>query len=173
MSDAIEIPTNEREILRLFALDDQLAMEIAHSGVLDQLWQALGTPPLHGPDVQIVKLPDIADMGLPDFLAQAYDIDAAEIATHSKALNAQTGTIALIRSGAFQGQAHRLTPTRQARLIAAFNEPGPDWRARPMPERPLRRQSPRAARARARRIGLSLFTVMMTLIILFVVWLAT
>jgi hypothetical protein len=35
------------------------------------------------------------------------------------------------------------------------------------------RQSPRAARSRARHIGFSLFALMMTLILLFVLWLAT
>jgi len=167
------VTAHERGVLRLFALNDQLGMEIAHSGVLDDLWQALGTPPLHEPEVQIVILRAIADMGLPAFLAQAYDIDGSEIAAHAGTLKAQTGTIALIRSGAFNGQARQLTLSDDARLIATFNEPGPDWRAKPMPATPLSRQSPRAARSRARRIGFSLFAVMMTLILLFVLWLAT
>ena len=173
MSGLIEIPPNERGRLRLFALDDELSMEITHSGVLDHLYLALGTDPLHDLDVQIVQLRSIEDMGLPAFLQDAYDIDPAEIAPFINILNALTGTVTLLRSGAFNGHALQLTPTEQARLIATFNEPQSDWTAKPMPTPSLSRTSPRAARSRARRIGLSLFAVMMTLILLLVLWLAT
>ncbi len=177
MGAPIEIPANEHGRLRLFALNDQLSHEIAHSGVLDHLYLALGTNPstgpLHDPDVQIVHLRTIEDMGLPAFLQDAYDIDPAELTPQTNILNAQSGTIALIRSGAFNARALQLTPSDQAALVATFTEPQTDWTSKPMPTSPPIRTSPRAARSRARRIGLSLFAVMMTLILLFVLWLAT
>jgi len=173
MSAFLSVSANERGVLRLFALDDQLSMEIAHSGVLDHLYLALGTDRLHDPDVQIVQLRTIADMGLPAFLQDAYDIDPADLAPLTNTLNALSGTIALLRSGAFNSRALQLAPSDQAALIATFNEPQTNWTAKPMPTPSLSRTSPRAARSRARRIGLSLFAVMMTLILLLVLWLAT
>lgn len=173
MSAIIEIPANERGRLRLFALDAQLGMEIAHSGVLDHLYLALGSDPLHDPDVQIVQLREIDDMGLAAFLQDAYGIEPDELARHTAVLNALNGTVALLRSGAFYGRSLRLIPTNKATLIATFTEPQPDWSAKPMPTtRPVRR-SPRLARTRARQIGFTLFAAMMALIVLVALWLIT
>lgn len=169
----IEIPARERGRLRLFALESQLSDKISTSGAVNHLCLELATVPLHEPDVQIVELDTISDMGLVTFLHEAYDIDPAELAPYTNTLNSLTGSVALFRSGAFNGQACHLTPTSQANLVATFNEPHTDWTARPMPTIPLSRTSPRAARSRARRIGFSLFAVMMTLILLLVFWLAT
>ena len=173
MTTSLEIPANERGLLHLFALDQHLSTEIADSGVLDQLSQAMGICCLHDPDVQIVPLREITDMGLAAFLQQAYDIDPGEIAPKADTLKTLTGTVALLRSGAFNGQAVQLTATKQALLIATFTEPQPDWSAKPMPSTRLIRTSPRAARSRARRIGLSLFSGMVALILLLLLWLAT
>ncbi|MCF6233179.1 MAG: hypothetical protein L3J36_08795 [Rhodobacteraceae bacterium] len=173
MSAFLSVSANERGVLRLFALDDQLCMEIADAGALDHLYLALGTERLHDPDVQIVQLCTIADMGLPAFLQDAYDIDPAELTPLTNTLKALSGTIALLRSGAFNSHALHLSPSDHATLIATFTEPQTVWSAKPMTPTPLARPSPRAARTRARHIGLSLFSGMMALILLLVLWLAT
>ena len=174
MSDPLAVPSGERGVLRLFALDDQLGMDIGHTGAIDRLYRALGVEALNDKDVQIVQLQVIADMGLATFLNDAYGIDPAQIAAHSTALDALDGDIALIRSGAFDGQAARLKSDGEAVLIASFTETPTDWTARPMQTASARRRiAPRAIRSRARRIGAALFGAMIFLILATVILIAT
>lgn len=118
MSD-LAISATEHGKLRVFALDDKLAMELDSSGVLDRLEQALGSYALGKQDVQIVQTRAIGDIGLSGLLIDGYDValspkDAAQ-------LDAVDGTVALIRSAAFTG-AVTLTPNDEVTLVATYTE---------------------------------------------------
>lgn len=118
MSD-LSISASEHGQLRVFALSNQLAMEITHTGVLDQLQQALGLDSLGVQDVQIVQISALEDLGLNGLLRDGYAItlNAQEAAT----IDALTGEVALIRSAAFAAPTS-LTLNGEAELIATFTE---------------------------------------------------
>ena len=125
MSELIEISASEHGRVRVFALDYALAMEIAHTGTLDRLCRALGVVQLQDADVQIVELHAIADMGLVAFLGEAYGVEADEMAPYAEALKALTGTVAVLRSGAFGANPVTLKSGGEARLVATLTEPNP------------------------------------------------
>lgn len=115
----LPISASEHGKLRVFALSDQLAMEIGQSGVLDRLQQALGLYSLHVQDVQLVQIRALEDLGLKGLLSGGYGItltpqDAATI-------DALTGDIALIRTAAFTAPT-TITLNGEAELIATFSE---------------------------------------------------
>jgi hypothetical protein len=125
MSDLIEISASEHGRVRVFALEYALAMEISHTGGLDRLCRALGVAELQDADVQIVQVEAITDMGLVAFLSEAYGVEADEIAPYAEALRALTGTVAILRSGAFGAKPGTLIPDGEARLVATLTEPNP------------------------------------------------
>ncbi len=125
MKRRIEISASEHGRVRVFALETELAMEIARSGTPDPLCQELGIDPLQHDDVQIIDLKDIADMGLVAFLDEAYGIDPDEIAPYEEALRALKGTVAILRSGAFGANTVVLQTEGRASLVATLTEPNP------------------------------------------------
>ena len=174
MNKPLIVPAGERGVVRLFALNNQLSMEIHQSGLAGNLSRAFGLAEMHDDDVQLVKTEEISDVGLAAFLIEAYDIDPAEIALYDDTLKTISGEIAIVRSGAFAGHMAELKTDGAATLIAAFGEPVTDWSATRLQTRSAHsRISPRAARASARRIGFSLFAGMMTLIFIVVFWIFT
>jgi hypothetical protein len=78
--------------------------------------------------------------------------------------------VLLIRSPAFGGAETRLTPAEAITLIGVYGEERPDWSGTPIETASAKPYSapklaPRKARAEARRIGATLFAVIMTLIV--------
>lgn len=117
------VPAGERGRVRVFTLDYQLTMEIAHIGTYERLYRALGVDGLQDADVQIVDLKAIAELGLSGFLAEGYGVSEGELASVAKALDALKGKVAVIRSGAFQGEEVMLPQGSEATLVAVLNEP--------------------------------------------------
>jgi len=171
MTDPLTVPAGERGIIRLFALDmpPEQVRFLSEPGAVAQL---LGVADLDPAQTDIITLDDLKDIGLAGYLEQGFSIPADQI-DHTQ-LDALTGHALLIRSRAFKGQAATLTPDPKITLIATYTEPSTDWSATPIETASAKPcLSPRAARSQARRIGFSLFAVIMTLIIVFVIWLAT
>ena len=132
MSNSADVKSSERGVVRVFALDYALSMEIGHFGDLNCLREALNVEELNEDDVQIVQLHVIADMGLAAFLEQGYDIALEELKPVREDLDRLTGDVAIIRSGAFGGQPVTLRTDGKARLVATLHEPRPDH-PKPMP----------------------------------------
>ena len=118
MSD-LSISATEYGKLRVFALDDQLTIEIENKGTLDPLAQALGSYTLGVQDVQIVQTQSVDVMGLSGLLVDGYDVTLSS--TEVALLDALEGTVALIRTSAFQAPV-TLRPTGTAKLAATFTE---------------------------------------------------
>lgn len=97
-----QIPAHEHGVVRIFALSSDIDMAIAHDGTLASLELALGVL-LKDDDVQIIKIETVSELGLSTFLEMAYAIIPEDLAAQRDAVNALTGTIAVIRSGAFGG----------------------------------------------------------------------
>jgi len=168
MTAALHIPAGERGVIRVFALDmpPEQVKFLAEPGALEQI---LGIGSMNRDQTEIFPVSDLEELGLTGYLAEGCGVPADELARCHDALSALDGYVLLIRSRAFDGNETRLTPADPVQLIATLNVPGTDWTAKPLTSDSAEphsapRVSPRAARSRARRIGFTLFAVMMTLI---------
>ncbi len=123
MSQAAQVTAAERGVVRVFALGYRVSMELAHFEAVDRLRDALGVPRLNADDVQIVDLSAIRDMGLTTFLMEAYDVSEEDIAPQRTMLDGLKGHVAVLRSGAFDGEALSLPMEGEACLVATLHEP--------------------------------------------------
>ena len=124
---SIEVSAGEHGVVRVFSLGYRVSMELKHFEAVDTLAAALGVERLNPEDVQIVDLAALRDMGLPAFLMEGYGIAESELSPLSDMLNALSGHIAIVRSGAFAGAAVHLLDTakdgHQVKLVATVHEP--------------------------------------------------
>lgn len=174
MSDPLTIAAGEHGVIRVFALEmrPEQAAFLREPGAVDQM---LGVEGLDPAQIDVIRLADLEDLGLAGYLTEGCGIPEDQIAPDRAKLAALTGYVLVLRSRAFGGRAVRLTPAPGLRLIASYREPGTDWRGGPIEAESALpfsapRLSPRAARSRARRIGATLFGIVMALIFL-VLWL--
>lgn len=169
MGDPLHILAGERGVIRVFALDmpaEQVKF-LSEPGALEQV---LGIEDMNRDQVEIFPVSDLEELGLSGYLSEGCGVPADVLAPHEPALSQLEGYVLLIRSRAFRGAETRLTPANPVQLIAALDVPGTDWSAKPLQSESAALHSapkmpPRAARERARRIGFTLFAVMMTLIL--------
>jgi len=126
----LEVAADERGLVRVFTLEGAAAWEATQAADWP-LPGALGVAALDPRDVQVFAAGDIAAMGLPAFLAEAYGVGADQTDPDRAALEAATQgppggpgyTLAVIRSAAFGGAAATLAPARGVRLIGLYAEP--------------------------------------------------
>ena len=172
MSGVIHIPATERGVVRLFALDmrPEQAVFLKEPGALAQV---LGIEALDMEQVEIFPVSDLEDIGLAGYLSEGLDVPRDQIDADSAMLAAVEGHVLLIRSRAFDGQEVRLTPADQITLIGTYGERQASWSAAQITAESAQPFTapmlpPRKARAEARRIGATLFAVVMTLIALLI-----
>lgn len=165
MDPVLHIPAGERGIIRVFDLDmrPEQAKFLREPGALAQV---LGVEDINLDQVEIFPLTDLEDLGLVGYLNQGCGIAADQLTTDRARLTSLTGHVLLIRSRAFGGDEIRLTPASQITFIGAYGEDQTQWTGAPIQTDSAKpysapRLSPRASRAKARRIGASLFTVVM------------
>ena len=175
MSGVISIAAGERGVIRVFALDmgPEQAKFLLEPGALAQV---LGIEDLDMDHAEIFPLSDLEDLGLVGYLRDGCGISSQELQPHLPRFERLNGYVLLLRSRAFGGKACRLTPAEAIKLIATIKEDGTDWSAPDMPapasSKPYSapKLPPRASRAAARRIGATLFAIVMgaVLLLLFV-----
>lgn len=171
MQGVIEIPAEERGVIRVFNLDmaPEQARFLREPGALAQV---LGIDEIDLDHVEIFPVSDLEELGLAGYLTQGCGIAETEITPDRERLAALQGHVLLLRSRAFGGAARRLTLSSQITHVASYGERPISWSAPPQPAPESSklytgaRPSPRDTRAAARRIGASLFTVVMLLIAL-------
>ena len=164
----LEVPRGEHGVIRVFTLDmapEQAAFQ-REPGAAEQM---LGLTGLAADQIDVIRLDDLEDLGLAGYLTEGCGIPAAQIDPDRARLAALKGWVMVVRSRAFGGDPARITPAPGVTLVAGYREPATDWRAEPLRSRSAEpysapRQSPREARSRARRIGATLFGIVMTLI---------
>jgi hypothetical protein len=122
VSDAAHVTAREHGVLRVFHLSYPLSMEAEHMDTSGGLADALGVPALDARDVQIVTLSEIGDMGLAELIRQGYGVSDEDLAPLRARLDALTGKVAILRSGAFGGQPAHLNTEGGARLVATMHE---------------------------------------------------
>lgn len=174
--DSLIVPQGERGRIRVFALDmrPEQAEFLREPGAVDQM---LGLAGLDPAQIDVIRLRDLEELGLAGYLTEGCGLPGEMIEPDRAMLEALEGYVLVVRSPAFGGKSAVLAPEPGVRLIATYVEPDTDWSAEPIRSDSARpysapRQSPREARARARRIGGGLFAVVMLLILLIVWWVA-
>ncbi|ATG38354.1 hypothetical protein [Phaeobacter piscinae] len=175
------IAAGEQRMIHVFDLDmrPEQARFLREPGALAQV---LGIDEIDLDHVEIFPVSDLEDLGLVGYLRDGCGIPKEQLASDAQKLAAIEGYVLLLRSRALRGEATRLTPASQIRHIGDYSEVGADWASVPSnpddaPEsaKPYSasRPSPREARSRARRIGATIFVIVMALILLVVLMLAT
>lgn len=165
MDTVIHIPAGERGIIRVFDLDmpPEQARFLREPGALAQV---LGVDEINLDHVEIFPLRDLEDLGLVGYLNEGCGVAADQLAPDRERLMSLSGHVLLIRSRAFDGVEVRLTPATPLTLIGTYSEYLTQKTGSPIQTKSARpysapRLSPRAGRAKARRIGATLFTVIM------------
>ena len=172
MEGVIHIPAGERGVIRLFALDmrPEQAAFLKEPGALAQV---LGIETLDMDQAEVFPVSDLEDIGLTGYLTEGCGVPRVQVEEDREMLRGLEGHVLLIRSRAFDGKEVRLTPAEQIVLKGTYGERRNNWSAAPASAESAKpysapKLSPRQARAQARRIGATLFTVVMTLIALLI-----
>ncbi|WIY26292.1 hypothetical protein [Parasedimentitalea psychrophila] len=170
MDAVLHIPAGERDLIRVFALDmpPEQARFLREPGALAQV---LGIEEINLDQVEIFPITDLEELGLVGYLTEGCGLPAEQLTDDHERLTGLSGHVMLIRSRAFGGEETRLTPASQISLIGAYGEDQNQWAgtslhsdsAKPYSASHL---SPRASRSKARRIGASLFAVVMLLLLI-------
>ena len=142
------------------------------AGVLREpgaLAQVLGMDALDMEQVEIFPVSDLEELGLAGYLTEGMGVPEEQIAPDRGRLAALEGHVMVIRSRAFGGRELRLTPAEQIKPVATYGTPGTSWSGAPIETESAKPYSapklaPRKARAEARRIGATLFAVVMGLV---------
>lgn len=133
MSGPIEIASNERGVVRLFAIDleereiEAFAGQVfgAKNGTHDwPLRDALGATYLDHEYVEVVRMKDIASIGLSGYLTEGIGLPAEALAEDKERLDDMTGHVLIVLSRAFDGVAQTLTPKAPLRAVATYQDPG-------------------------------------------------
>lgn len=171
----LTIAPGERGLVRVFSLnaDEEEARRLADPAALQAL---LGAQRFDADQADLFALADLDEMPLARYLAEGHDIDADQLRAQAAALEAAGPYVLVVRSRAFGGQAMTLLPSPELRLVASFAERGVDWSGKPIETASARRTStvrtaPREDRARARRIGGTIFALFILLLGL-ILWVA-
>jgi hypothetical protein len=122
MTDTMTVSGKERGQLRLFAVN-------LTDPDIETLGTLLGADDLDPAYVELVKISDLDEMSLPQYLSQGYDIDADTLAPDRPRLAALTGHVLIILSLAFRDHALTLNDVPDLTLIASYGNQGPDWTA--------------------------------------------
>ncbi|WP_240931903.1 hypothetical protein [Parasedimentitalea denitrificans] len=156
-------------MIRVFNLDmrPEQARFLREPGALPQV---LGIEDINLDQVEIFPISDLEDLGLVGYLTEGCAVPADHITADRERLMELTGHVMLIRSRAFGGEETRLTPAEQITFIGAYGEDQTHWTGAQIQADSAKpysapRLSPRANRAKARRIGASIFAVVMLLLL--------
>ena len=169
MDTVVHIPKGERGMIRVFGLDmrPEQARFLREPAALPQV---LGIEDINLDQVEIFPISDLEDLGLVGYLTEGCGIPTDQLTNDRDLLTGLSGHVMLIRSRAFGGEETRLTPAVQITFIGAYGEDQTQWTGAPIKTDSAKpysapRLSPRKGRAKARRIGASLFTVVMLLLL--------
>lgn len=124
MSGGIHIGEAERGVVRVFdlALEGDDAKAFMRPGESWPLKDALGADTLDADHAELVFVDDLAGFGLPAYLEEGLGVDPHEIEDKHAPLEALSGAVVILRSGAFGGRAQELHPRAPLRLVASLGE---------------------------------------------------
>ncbi|WP_420557975.1 hypothetical protein [Roseovarius sp.] len=124
MSERIEIRESESGVVRVF--DVSLSREQAETFIRRNgswpLQEALGAENLDPHYVDMMQIEDLEGYGLSQYLEQGMGVSTDDLEDAHVLIEGLKGSVLVIGSGAFGGQAQVLTPRAPLRLVATFNE---------------------------------------------------
>ncbi len=175
--DPLHVAAGEHGVVRLFTLTIEAGdtEALRAPGALDR---ALGVTGIDGDQVEVFAISDLAGVGLATYLVDGLGLPQAVVAPDADRLDALGGHVMVVLSRAFGGREATLHPTAQLALAGIWSQTPTDWTRRgriqsasargssapPASPRTSSPDSPRAARARARRIGGAIFVAFMAII---------
>lgn len=179
MSDRIEIKASETGVVRVFdvALDRKAAEAFNRRNGSWPLQEALGAETLDPHYVDLMQVEDLEGVGLSQYLAQGLGVSESDLSEMRGQIEGLSGTVLVIGSGAFGGQAQVLKPRAPLRLVATFNEEKAPVQFDTLPSGGAER-TPEPEKKRPSDAAMSGRVAMITLLVIFaltalVVWVAS
>ena len=127
MSDRIEIKAGETGVVRVFDVD----LDVEEAKAFNRrngswpLQEALGAEVLDPNHVDLFQVKDLEGYGMVGYLEQGLGVSSHEIEDNHVRLEALTGTVLVVGSRAFGGQAQVLDVRAPLHLVAVLNEDRP------------------------------------------------
>ena len=143
MTATLDIAANDRETIRLFALDlsppDAEAFVKKPGGNSGDwpLQAALGADHLDPAHVESFPVRDLTGVGLPAYLTEGLGIGAEDVAPDRARLEAETGHVVILYSQAFGGRPQTLAPRPPLRLLGTYRQAQPEQRLVALPTGPV------------------------------------
>ena len=124
MSARIDIPTTERGVTRVFAVN--LPWQDAKAAAPGPL---LNVPDLPENAAQIFPVSDLGDLGLTGYLTEGMGLPPAQIMADKAKLSALDGHVLVLNTNALHGRAVTLEPGAALTLIGTYVDtpPAPDF----------------------------------------------
>ncbi|WP_306130752.1 hypothetical protein [Roseovarius sp. MMSF_3350] len=135
MSDRIEIRESESGVVRVFDVDLTRA-EAETFNRRNGSWplqEALGAESLDPHYVDLMQVEDLEGYGLSQYLEQGMGVSSHDLEDAHVLIEGLKGTVLVVGSGAFGGQAQVLTPRKPLRLVATFSEESSPVQFEPLP----------------------------------------
>ncbi|MEO0938991.1 MAG: hypothetical protein AAFY38_12630 [Pseudomonadota bacterium] len=139
MTKSIDIPRDERGVIRVFSLSmtpaeaKALRANIPHYSedgdvdTPDPQTALLGAEYLDGAFTEVFPISDLEGLGLVGYLKEGNGVDPAQLAPDAAKLAALAGWVFIVYSSAFGGFAQTLTPGPELTLIGTYGEPQRDY----------------------------------------------
>ena len=131
MSDRFEVKQGERGLVRLFTVD--LPPDRIDALRTPDLARALGVETLDADQIDLFSTDDVKELGLTGYMTEGLGIPEADLAADRAQLDALTGTVLIVRSAAFGGQAARVTVRAPLHWVATYAEDHAPVKFDPLP----------------------------------------
>ncbi|MEL6452239.1 MAG: hypothetical protein AAFQ19_13355 [Pseudomonadota bacterium] len=131
MSARIDIPANERGIIRVFSLSMDASAARALKEQPEALAAALGTGEgaLDAEQVEVFPVSDLEGIGLSGYLAAGNAVPEDQLAPDRVKLDKLGGWVLILYSRAFADRATTLAPAPALTLIGTYGAARTDWTA--------------------------------------------
>ncbi|MEL7099070.1 MAG: hypothetical protein AAGM84_09605 [Pseudomonadota bacterium] len=137
MTKLIDIPANERGVIRVFSLSmSEAEAKVLHENVPtdpededapEPQTVLLGARYLDSDFTEVFPLSNLDGLGLAGYLEAGNGVDPAQLAPDAAKLAALEGWVFIVYSSAFGGFAQTLTPGPELTLIGTYTEPKRDY----------------------------------------------
>ena len=130
MTSDLTVTAGERGKLRVFAvnLSDKDAQMLADKP--DAAAALLGVDDLDNTFAEVLAIDHIAELGLPDYLHDGYDVPSEALAADRARLAALEGYVLIVLSLAFRDKSLQLAPGAELTFIGSYPTAQVDWSAK-------------------------------------------
>lgn len=135
MTDKIEIGESETGVVRVFDVDLDRAEAEAFNRRNGSwpLKEALGAESLDPHHLDLIQVEELTGFGLRQYLEEGMGVAWDDLEDQHVVIEGLKGTVLVVGSRAFGGQAQVLTPRAPLKLVATLNEEKPPIKFDPLP----------------------------------------